>query len=148
MNPPAKLIKRILGKSKFFTLYYSEPESEPRTMQLLDALETREYRHLNKRIRHSPFPEAKHVLVLNCNLRLPANMRPSTLADFLSKLEPPSFSHRACYTTLDMNQVIYSRLTAVLDPHAGLVAYLRDLGTCTFYPVKQGERLMVAYFAS
>ena len=147
MQPPAELLSRILGKSRYFTLFYGEPADKPLTVELLHSLEHREYRRLDKRIRPERFPEAKPILVLNCNLRFPAALQPIGLADFLFKIEQPTFSHRTCYATSGMNEEVYRRLSRMLGRHAGRVFSLRSLGTCTFYPVRRGDRLLVAYFA-
>jgi len=147
MQPPADLLSRILGKSRYFTLHYGEPAREPRTIELLHALEQKEYRRLDKRIRQESFPAAKPVLVLNCNLRFPADMGSDGLRRFLLGVEQPTFSHRTCYATAEMNRDIHRRLAGPLDRLGGLVAYVHGTGACVYYPVRQGDRLTVAYFA-
>lgn len=147
MKPPAELMSRILGKSSFFTLYYGEPAHEPRSIKLLDRLESKQYRRLDKGIRHEPFPRAKPVLLLNCNLRLPAELSSKNFKDFLARLEHPTFSHKVCHATAEMNQEIYRLVTASLGRHEGYVANQPGVSLCTFYPVKQGDRLVVAHFA-
>lgn len=147
MKPPAELISRIFGKTKFFTLYYGEPAQEPRSIRLLDSLESRQYRRLDKEIRHEPFLGAKPVLLLNCNLRLPAGLSSKDFKDFLARLEHPTFSHKVCHTTAEMNQEIYRLMTASLGRHVGYVANQPGVSLCTFYPVKRGDRLVVAHFA-
>ncbi len=147
MRPPTELINRVLGKTKFFTLYYGEPVREPWSIQLLDSLETRECRRLDKRIRRGSFPGARPILLLNCNLRLPEDLTAKGLCGFLSELGHPSCSHKACFTTQEMNQVIYQRLTKKLGHHSGFVAEQQKVGVCTYYPINQGDRLVVAHFA-
>jgi len=147
MIPPAELIDRVLGKSRLITLYYGEPAKDPKSIALLHSLEALEFRRLDKRIRPSRFDGAKPVLVLNYNLRFESGLAPRGLVRNLGKLEAPTFSHKACYATSEMNQFIHRRLAGILGQHEGLVGYQHDRGVCVFYPVNLGDRLVVAYFA-
>jgi hypothetical protein len=147
MHPPIETIHRALGPSLYISLYFGEPSPTPECIKLIRDLNNREYRRLEKHIRPGKYPGAKPVLVLNCDLQFPRDLEPTALERFLARCPHPSFGQEVCYSDRVANADIFERLTARLGQHAGWVSHLRGIGSCVYYPVSQGDRLMVAHFA-